>query len=223
MWQCHAKGIDAGPINTFNGWRALGRHVRKGQKAMQLCMPVVAKSTEIKDGQEVEKVYTRFIFPSRWFVLSQTDGQEYNAPTFPKNWDKAKALQTLNITEKPFTKLNGNIQGYSYTHEFAINPLAENPAKTLFHEMAHIMLGHTENADHQDGLTLPRSLKEAEAESVAMLLCETLELPGAEFSRGYIQDWLSGDVIPERSAQRIFSAADKILRAGLPESTKLAA
>jgi hypothetical protein len=47
-----------------------------------------------------------------------------------------------------------------------------------------------------------------------MLLCESLELPGAEYSRGYIQNWLQGDVIPEKSAQKIFGAADRILKAG---------
>jgi hypothetical protein len=47
-----------------------------------------------------------------------------------------------------------------------------------------------------------------------MLLCESLELPGVEFSRGYIQSWLCADVITEKSAQKIFGAADRILRAG---------
>jgi hypothetical protein len=41
-----------------------------------------------------------------------------------------------------------------------------------------------------------------------------LELPGAEFCRGYIQNWLKGDTIPESSAQKIFGAADRILKAG---------
>jgi hypothetical protein len=31
---------------------------------------------------------------------------------------------------------------------------------------------------------------------------------------GYIQNWLVSDVIPEKSAQKIFGAADRILRAG---------
>jgi hypothetical protein len=39
-------------------------------------------------------------------------------------------------------------------------------------------------------------------------------MDGAEFCRGYIQNWLAGAEIPERSAQRIFAAADKILKAG---------
>ena len=55
---------------------------------------------------------------------------------------------------------------------------------------------------------------------MALLCCEALNLEGADYCRGYIQNWLcpaigySGDAIPEKSAQKIFRAADQILRAG---------
>ena len=88
------------------------------------------------------------------------------------------------------------------------------PHKTLFHELAHIELGHTVESDFSDSEITPRSLREAEAEAVAMLLCESLQLPGVEYSRGYIQSWLSGYAIPEKSAMKIFGAADRILKAG---------
>lgn len=49
---------------------------------------------------------------------------------------------------------------------------------------------------------------------MALLCSAALGLDGAEYSRGYLQHWLRGDEIPERSAQQIFKAADAILRAG---------
>jgi hypothetical protein len=61
----------------------------------------------------------------------------------------------------------------------------------------------------------PRNLRECEAESVALLCCAALELPGIEYSRGYIEAWWGkGNLIPEKSAQRILKVADQILRAG---------
>jgi hypothetical protein len=78
-------------------------------------------------------------------------------------------------------------------------------------------------ADLADAETTPRSLREVEAESVALLCCESLGLDGADFCRGYIQNWVrraSGfdpEAIPEKSAQKIFRAADQIIRAGRPE------
>jgi hypothetical protein len=69
-----------------------------------------------------------------------------------------------------------------------------------------------------DSEWLPRNLQEVEAESVALLCLESLGMDGGEYCRGYIQSWLTGATIPERSAQRIFAVADKILKAGVAKS-----
>ena len=112
--------------------------------------------------------------------------------------------------------MDGNVQGYAKQHSVSINPLAEQPESTLFYELAHIVLGHTAegtlNSDSTD--RTPRDIRELESECVALLCCESLGLPGAAESRGYIQSWFKGNEVPERSAQRIFHAADQILKAG---------
>src|ERR1700722_6243031 len=41
--QCAERGIPPGPIATFMGWKDKGRYVRKGEKAIVLCMPITAK------------------------------------------------------------------------------------------------------------------------------------------------------------------------------------
>ena len=92
--------------------------------------------------------------------------------------------------------------------------------KTLFHEIAHVMLGHTSEAHFTDTERTPKNLREVEAEAVALLCCEALSLEGADYCRGYIQNWLcpsigySADAIPEKSARKIFHAVDQILKAG---------
>ncbi len=105
-------------------------------------------------------------------------------------------------------------EGYAIGRSISVSPIAALPHKTRFHEIAHVTLGHTAEGETHDGEHTPRSLREVKAEAVALILCETLELPGADYCRGYIQNWLSGEEIPERSAQRIFHAADVLLRAG---------
>jgi hypothetical protein len=126
-------------------------------------------------------------------------------------WDKAAALTALNIREETFTRVHGNTQGYATTGAatVAISPIAVMPAKMLFHEIAHVLLHH--GVDN-----LERALREVEAECVALICCQSLALAGAEYSRGYVRHWLSGDSIPEKSAQRTFQAADQILKAGRP-------
>ncbi len=102
----------------------------------------------------------------------------------------------------------------------AVSPIAALPHKTLFHELAHVLLGHTtEGGQLVDDERTPRNLREVEAESVALLCCESLGLEGAAECRGYIQHWLRGEIIPERSAQKIFKVADQILRAGRSSET----
>lgn len=210
--QCAARGIEPGAMNTYPGWKALGRQVRKGEKALMLRQPMVRKASDDNPG------YTTFAIKPRWFVLSQTDG-EPTPPQVAPEWNKALALESLGITETPFELLNGNTQGYARKRSIAISPLAAIPHKTTFHEIAHVVLGHTAEADFSDASDLPRDLREVEAEAVALICCESLGLNGAEYSRGYIQNWI-GDrqEIPEQSAQRIFSAADSILKAGAPKA-----
>src|SRR5437870_4648813 len=93
--------------------------------------------------------------------------------------------------------------------------MAPLPHKTLFHELAHVVLGHTEEKRRMDDDEhTPVNIREVEAECVTLICCESLGLSGAEFCRGYIQHWLGKDTIPDRSAQRIFKASDLILKAG---------
>jgi hypothetical protein len=94
--------------------------------------------------------------------------------------------------------------------------------------LAHSII-HSDEGDFADDETTPRSLREVEAESVALLCCESLDLEGADYARGYIQHWLSrgsgsnAEAIPEKSAQKIFRAADHIIRAGRPQLAPITA
>ena len=232
LFQCFERKLEPGPIHTFVGWKDLGRNVRKGEKALVLCMPVTSKKRtedaiddgvihrELKDkSTNGSAVPTRTIFVYRpnWFVLSQTEGKEYVAPALPE-WQELRALDALGIERTAFDLLNGNVQGFASERKVAVSPIAVLPHKTLFHEIAHVLLGHTaESLQWVDDERTPRDLREVEAESVALICCESLKLSGAAECRGYIQHWLKGQSIAEKSAQRIFKAADQILRAGYPE------
>jgi antirestriction protein ArdC len=217
MIQCQRRGIEPGPINTFLKWQDLRRHVRKGEKALTLCMPVTIKRKETNDtGEERDASFTTFVYKARWFVLGQTEGEAMQLPSMP-TWDADKALTALDIQRVAFTDTDGNCQGYAKNRSIAVSPIAQLPHKTLFHELAHVVLGHTTEADFSDTEQTPKNLREVEAEAVALLCCEALELEGAQFSRGYIQEWLKrggASAIPEKNAQKILKAADQILKAG---------
>src|SRR5215468_7762595 len=98
--QANNRGIALGPIASFNRWKELGRHVKRGEKAIELCMPVTCKRTvkeQNTDGQESETEikFKRFVFRRNWFMLSQTEGTTFQIPAIPA-WDRTRALKTLN-------------------------------------------------------------------------------------------------------------------------------
>jgi antirestriction protein ArdC len=231
MNQCCGRGIEPGPLASFNRWKELGRHVKKGERALTLCMPIRLKCREwdekriqsglIEDGVQELGSRTIFVFKRKWFVLAQTEGEPYIPNPIP-NWNREQALAALEIEEQAFDSLNGNTQGYSLPglRVVAVSPLAALPHKTLFHEIAHVLLGTSDSTETAPDDSLPRSAKEVEAESVALICCEALGLEGPDFSRGYIQGYLGEAKISDKSAQRIFQAADRILKAGIADGGK---
>ena len=98
-------------------------------------MPITGKKA-VKDeaGLETTEHYTFFVWKPRWFVLAQTEGQEYKPDAASNAWNRAKALEALNIEERLFEMVGGNCQGYSQHRTIAISPLAVNPLKTTIHE-----------------------------------------------------------------------------------------
>ncbi len=190
-------------------------------------MPITCKRCdENSDEQSSEdQSFTTFAYKARWFVLAQTEGEELQPQVTPE-WDAKRALVTLDIGMIPFDSTDGNCQGFARKRNIAINPVAQLPHKTLFHELAHVVIGHTLESDFADTEKTPRNLREVEAEAVSLLCCEALDLEGAGYCRGYLQNWLSqgsgfdGIAIPEKSAQKIFRAADQILEAGRLDSQR---
>ena len=221
--QLTMRGMPLSPIASFNAWKNKGRRVRKGQKAIGLYMPVTV--THCQDKADTDHAaaddkesggFTVFMLRNNWFSLDQTDGEPFAPEQVVPSWDAATAMAALEVREVPFNDVRGNIPGYAMGRTIALNPLNVMKHKTRFHEIAHVVLGHTVDSEMVDEDVLSVSVMEAEAESVAYLLCALLDLPGQAQSRHYIQHWLDGDALTEKSARRIFGAADRIMKAGQP-------
>src|SRR5262245_48604044 len=106
--------------------KELGRHVRGGEKALTVCMPITCKSkhtTQDEHGNEVEReaAFTRFVYRNSWFVLSQTDGAEYQPEPMP-DWCECTALASLGIERIAFDELDGKCQGFARKRSVAVSP-----------------------------------------------------------------------------------------------------
>ncbi|KMV13872.1 hypothetical protein ACT17_32965 [Mycolicibacterium conceptionense] len=207
-----AQGVSE-PCAPFSVWKRLGRIPVKGGGRYVL-HPAPFRKTDEETGEE-KVVVCRFRLKRSTFPYSNTVGEDLVWPELPE-WDWQSALSALDIEQVPFEMISGNTQGYSYERKVAISPVAVFPAKTGFHELAHVMLGHTTGAARDEGEPLCRGVREFQAESVAYLLAHETGLRAwaPEESRAYIQDWLGDEEVTDRHIRAVFTAVDKILTAG---------
>jgi hypothetical protein len=134
------QGVE-GPIATYDRWRSVGRQVMRGSKAAEIVRPITI--TKKNDDGDVESSYTKFKFVKCIFGYNQTEGKEL-PPAETPGWDLDTALLELDIKRMPFRELNGNIQGFSWGRNIAINPVVTDPLGTTYHELGHVVLGHTD-------------------------------------------------------------------------------
>lgn len=201
------------PQETYKGWLALNRQVKKGSRAKAIYVPMFRK--EEKDNGDEEKRLSGFKLVNCMFGVSDTEGDDL--PEYePQTWSKELALGALAIREVAYESLDGNSQGYSKGKEFAINPVAAYPFKTMQHELSHIVHGHTTEERLQE-YRVHRGMYEFEAEGSAYLIMNELGATDqfdADESRHYIQSWLRGQEPDEKSIRGVLSTADKIIKAG---------
>jgi len=217
------------PMASRKTWKEkFGRDVREGIKPGWVRVPQMRYETvpepapEDPEAEQTEPVeqkrkriahLTGFLLVRGVFPLSATTGEEL-PHVEPPGWSLAKCLDKMGVREVPFDHTDGNIQGYSRGLEFAINPLAVDRRRTVFHELGHMVLGHTIGSHPPD---MHKGLLEGEAEMTAYLCMKetgALDEETASHSRGYLQHWTQGENLPEKSIQRIFRTVEAILRAG---------
>ena len=194
--------------------------MKRGERALTLCMPITCKRRE--ENSDEEHTFTSFVYKARWFTLSQTDGQELEPITIPE-WDAERALTALSIERVPFDHTDGNVQGFARKRQVAINPLAQLPFKTLFHELAHVILC-TQTREISRTMRRRRAVcVKSKPNPWRFFVANLWALREPSFAEVIFRTGCSrgsgfnAEAIPEKSAQKIFRAADQIIRAGRPE------
>ena len=203
---------EATHVAGYGTWRALGRQVRKGERAISILAPMVVPD---EDGQRQVRGF-------RWvnvFDLSQTEGAELPAPVRILEGDDVGPLLDalgevatgfgLRVTEEKLASgVNGELRWATATIVLApVNPGVQK-AKTLAHELGHFLL-HRHEPD--------RARAEIEAEAVAFVVLASLGVDSSAYSAGYLASWIGehGDVgeAIARSCAAISSASQRILTA----------
>ena len=102
------------------------------------------------------------LYRRRPIAVQRPDGTRVDGPVITYTVSSPGVMLQTSLDRKKRERLARN-------RTIAINPVNPMPHKTRFHELAHVLLGHTSEGTMNDGELTPRNLREVEAESVALL------------------------------------------------------
>jgi antirestriction protein ArdC len=179
-------------VAGFRAWKALGRGVRQGEKAIRILAPMVTKRPADTDAAETSVIRGFRYVPV--FDVSQTEGDPLPQPCNRLQGDEPGECFTRLVSvalafgySVEGTELPGGTNGdCSFTRRLIRVERRNAPAqrvKTLAHEIGHALL-------HEG--TEDRKLAELEAESVAYLVCRHLGIDAGSYSFGYVATWAGG-------------------------------
>ena len=211
---------DATLLAGYQAWQKdHGRHVKKGEKGIQILAPAPYKVKKEVDAFDTAtglpltgadgkplKVVKEVEYPSfkvsTVFDVSQTEGKEIPSLVAGELKDSSKELKDLlqvAIESSPIPVHIDAIQTgakgfYNYKENLIVLKKGMSDLqtlKTLFHEMGHFQM-HSQELNKPEAERTTRSAKEQEAESVAYTVAAHFGLDTSEYSFGYIAGWAAG-------------------------------
>lgn len=205
-------------VAGYHKWNDMGRHVKRGEKAVPIISPCVYKK-EVDDtnadgsykydsgGNKLKKeVEVQGYKACSVFDVSQTEGDplpEYISDLKDPVADYFNYLTAIeSASPVPIRfgdEMGEGVHGYysPVKQEIVIRRgMSEmQTLKTACHEIAHARLNHGSKEDQTDKQT-----KEIQAESTAFVVCDALGLDTSDYSFSYIAGFSSGKDVKELKA-----------------------
>jgi antirestriction protein ArdC len=179
-------------VAGFHSWKKLGRSVRKGERAIWILAPMVARKTE-GERSEHDRVVRGFKYVPV-FDLSQTEGValpvicnkltgDGPGACFGRLVEAAGSIDYSVESTRLAEGVNGDCTFSLRRIRIEVRNSPAQQVKTLAHEITHALLHHGQ-PDHR--------LAELEAESTAYVVCRHLGLDTSSYSFGYVATWAGG-------------------------------
>jgi hypothetical protein len=219
-------------VAGFQTWKKFNRFVKRGEKGILIIAPVVRKIAEAKvtdplseSAEPTSDVHLKIrklvgFTTAHVFDYSQTDGQPL--PDFAQvsgdpaeHTAKLKSVVASNHIALEYASNIAGAQGMSSGGKITIlsglQPAAE--FSVIAHELAHELL-HRGERRHQTS----KKVRETEAEAVAFIVCQAINLETGSASADYIQLYSGDRETLAESLSHIRDAASTILSGLLPSS-----
>ncbi len=237
------SGGEATAVAGYRSWQAMGRQVRKGEKALKVLAPIMRRA-DVVDG-EGRPVLDETGEPQKRerlvgvklvsvFDISSTDGPPIPEPPTPTLlagqapdglWDSLASI----VTDHGYTLSRGHCNGANGWTDFSAKEIRvrddvsdAQAVKTLAHELGHLLAGHGE-----EGPFKHLGRREVEAESTAFLVMNAHGVDSSSYTFDYVAGWAQQEADAEHSvedvvrqtAERVVATANRILTRTLPEAT----
>lgn len=225
-----AQRPDATRVAGYRTWQSLDRQVRKGETGIAILAPCVYRARPVDDSDEERSPELARVLRGFTVVYVfdqfQTEGQPIPevSPTLLEGDDPAALWERLaaQVHAAGFTLSRGDCAPANGRTDFAARTVVigaalapAQAAKTLAHEVGHIVMGHG-GTEYALGC---RGRAEVEAESVAFLVCATAGLPTDGYSFPYVAGWAENSEVVRATAEVVIGCARRILdAAGLLET-----
>jgi antirestriction protein ArdC len=205
---------DATHVAGYHTWRTLGRHVRKGEKGINIFAPMLRRKKEPEGvtQENLEEIVLGYR-PCSVFDVSQTEGKPL--PSIGRVWGDAShygeklVAQTLSLGIRlEYSPAIAPARGISEGGKITLLPDLDSAehAAVLAHELAHEILHHQPRR-----AATTKTIRETEAEAVAHVVCQALGLTTGTASADYIQLYRGDAKLLFESLNYIRMAAERIL------------
>ncbi len=202
-------------VGGYRTWQGLGYQVRRGEKGIAVLAPIVTRRRPVDDHEDDDQPELARILRGfrvvHVFDITQCDGPPWPevAPTLLTGdapatlWDGLAAQ----VQAAGFTLQRGDCGHANGRTDFAARTVcvrddveALQAAKTLSHELAHVLLH--DGSEYSLGC---RGQAEVEAESVAFLVLSAAGLDAGSYSFAYVARWSEG------KSEQVTKTADRVI------------
>jgi antirestriction protein ArdC len=216
---------DATHVAGFRTWQKLGRHVKKNEKGIAIMAPIVWRKKAMhadNEDQQESKEETALAFKTAYvFDVSQTDGKplpefaqtQGDPGIYTERLERFISGRGIKLERSNLRIAEGISIGGTILLKASLAPAEE--FSVLVHETAHEML-HLDPANRPEDKTV----REAEAEAVAFVVCYGIGLNTNSASSDYIQLYNGDKETLMESLGRIQRTAAEILDAVMDKESE---
>ncbi len=194
----HLQRPDATRVAGYRKWQELGRQVKKGEKGIRIFVPYRSRAKNPDELESEEEEHSSRVYGfgvGTVFDVAQTEGKSLPEPPLTEPVEGASEVgmrlfvdlldyldgHGIPVRREPLPYANGYFEPLRRIIGVDTGIDGDQATKTLAHETAHMVAGHTLGMDHREVETV--------AESAAFVVLVHYALDTRGYSFPYVARW----------------------------------